>query len=367
MTRIVVVGQTPPPFHGQAIMIQEMLAYRYAGAELFHVRMGFSSGIDDVGRASPRKVLELFRVIARILVARLWYRADVLYYPPSGPNLLPGLRDIVVLLAVRPAFRHSIFHFHAGNLERLYDRLPKLGRILFRLAYFSPTIGIRVSGFAPDDPALVRARKSVVVWNGVPDRSNVVRRERPADARLRLLYPGLLSPEKGCEVLLHAAGILAKKGYEFELSLMGQAISREYDTKLAEMSRNLGIGERVHMLGHRSGDAKWREFADADIVCIPSISPSETFGVAAVEGMMFALPVVASRWRGLQEIVADGITGFLAEPGNAFDFASRLEELLGDAPKRRTFGTRGRERYHAHFTVEQYRRGMQLVFDALAA
>jgi spore coat protein SA len=83
--------------------------------------------------------------------------------------------------------------------------------------------------------------------------------------------------------------------------------------------------------------------------------------------MMFALPVVASRWRGLREIVVDGVTGFLAEPGDAVDLAARLEALLADAAMRRTFGVRGRERYRAHFTVEQYRRGMQLVFDALAA
>lgn len=367
MTRIVVVGQTPPPFHGQAIMIDEMLAHRYAGAELFHVRMGFSARIDEVGKPSPRKLVELLRVIAMIWFARLRHRAEVLYYPPSGPNLVPGLRDIVVLLAVRWGFRHCIFHFHAGNLAKLYDRLPRLGRIFFRLAYFSPTIAIRVSGYAPDDPALVRARKSVVVWNGVPDQAETVKRERPVGARPRILYPGLLSPEKGCDILLRAAGVLAEHGQDFELTLMGQPVSTEYGAKLAALSAELGLGDRARILGHREGRAKWQEFADADIVCIPSMSPSETFGVAAVEGMMFGLPVVASRWRGLQEIVVDGMTGFLAEPGDAVDFASRLETLVADATSRRRLGALGRERYRTHFTVERYRQGMQLVFDALAA
>ena len=367
MTRIVVVGQTPPPYHGQAIMIDEMLAHRYTGAELFHVRMGFSARIDEVGRPSLRKVAELLRVIAMIWRTRLRHRADVLYYPPSGPNLVPGLRDIVVLLAVRWGFRQCIFHFHAGNLAKLYDRLPRLGRIFFRLAYFSPAIAIRVSGYAPDDPALVRAGKSVVVWNGIPDRAEAARRERPAGARPRILYPGLLSAEKGCDILVRAAGLLAGRAQEFELTLMGQPVSTAYGARLAALSRELGIADRIRILGHRDGRAKWQEFADADIVCIPSMSPSETFGVAAVEGMMFGLPVVASRWRGLQEIVVDGLTGFLAEPGDAADFAARLEMLVADAATRRRLGASGRDRYRAHFTVEQYRQGMQLVFDALAA
>ena len=48
MVRILVVGQTPPPYGGQAIMIERMLQHEYTHAKLFHVRMVFSSEIDEI-------------------------------------------------------------------------------------------------------------------------------------------------------------------------------------------------------------------------------------------------------------------------------------------------------------------------------
>src|SRR5690606_10050954 len=93
---IPVAGQTPPPHHGQAIMIEKMLQGRYEGVVLHHVRMGFSETIEDVGGFRLRKVVELVRVIGRIVAGRLVHGARVLYYPPAGPSRLAMLRDMVI-------------------------------------------------------------------------------------------------------------------------------------------------------------------------------------------------------------------------------------------------------------------------------
>jgi len=46
MAKILVVGQTPPPLGGQAIMIQQMLEQKYDNLQLLHVRMSFSKEMD---------------------------------------------------------------------------------------------------------------------------------------------------------------------------------------------------------------------------------------------------------------------------------------------------------------------------------
>ena len=53
--KIVVIGQTPPPFGGQALMIQALLDGQYENAELFHVRLDFSKNFDDMGVSSCTK------------------------------------------------------------------------------------------------------------------------------------------------------------------------------------------------------------------------------------------------------------------------------------------------------------------------
>ncbi|MEM8681028.1 MAG: hypothetical protein AAGF97_16915, partial [Planctomycetota bacterium] len=47
---VLVVGQTPPPFHGQAMMLQRLLDSQPASVQLHHVRLAYSRTLDDVGR-----------------------------------------------------------------------------------------------------------------------------------------------------------------------------------------------------------------------------------------------------------------------------------------------------------------------------
>jgi len=63
--KILVVGQTPPPFGGQAIMIERLLEGKYKDTELFHVRMSFSREMNEMGRFSFFKIFHLILCIPR--------------------------------------------------------------------------------------------------------------------------------------------------------------------------------------------------------------------------------------------------------------------------------------------------------------
>jgi len=81
-------------------------------------------------------------------------------------------------------------------------------------------------------------------------------------------------------------------------------------------------------------------YARADICVVPSLW-REPFGIAAVEAMAAGKPVVASRVGGLADIVEDGVTGFLVEPGNANQLAQRIETLINDPMLRKKMGHAG--------------------------
>ena len=76
MRKIVFVGQTPPPFGGQAIMIEKILQGTYKDVLLYHVRMSFSKEMDEIGKASLSKVFHLFNIIAKIYYFRIFKRAN---------------------------------------------------------------------------------------------------------------------------------------------------------------------------------------------------------------------------------------------------------------------------------------------------
>ena len=122
--KILVVGQTPPPCHGQALMIERLVQARFERVELRHVRMAFSSSIADVGRFRVGKLWHLAGVIGRIVWQRIAHGVDVLYYPPVGPHRVPLYRDLAILCCTRWMFRKTIFHFHTLGIGRVYRQLP---------------------------------------------------------------------------------------------------------------------------------------------------------------------------------------------------------------------------------------------------
>lgn len=86
-----------------------------------------------------------------------------------------------------------------------------------------------------------------------------------------------------------------------------------------------------------------------DIFVMPSISDSETFGVAALEASASGLPVVASRIGGIPEVIQDNITGFLVEHDRILLLAETIRKLIVDAEKRSSMGQAGRQ-----FVMDQY-------------
>ena len=134
---------------------------------------------------------------------------------------------------------------------------------------------------------------------------------------------GRLAAWKGQAIFLEA---LAKVPGAIGV-IVGEALFGEqaYAETLHHQVARLGLQDRVRFLGFRADvPALMRAM---DIVMHSSIAP-EPFGRVVVEGMMAGRPVIASAAGGVLEIVNDGVTGFLYEPGNATALAALLKKVL---------------------------------------
>jgi glycosyltransferase involved in cell wall biosynthesis len=158
----------------------------------------------------------------------------------------------------------------------------------------------------------VRPRRLEHIPWGVPDRLLADPPPRPADGqdkgRLRLLYAGRLTPEKGVDNLLEA--VAGMDG----VSLAVAAPTAEY----AALAGRADVS-RVRYLGWLSRPALWRAFAAHDLLVVPSVR-LEAFGLVAVEAQACGLPVLHQRVPGLAEVLADSSL--------AVDLASGPQALL---------------------------------------
>ncbi|MCO6455848.1 MAG: glycosyltransferase [Pirellulaceae bacterium] len=375
--KVLVVGQTPPPVHGQAVMIDRLLRSPLRGVRMFHVRTSFSRTIEDLGRWHPRKLVHLLAVIVRIFHARLVHGADVLYYPPSGPNLVPVLKDMAILLCTRWLFRRTIWHVHAGGTSLIYGRLRFWLRPWFRWALFDADAVIRLSAATPEDGLGLRARREFLVPNGIPDEApghlpagvattNTSTTGGSSRGPFRLLYVGALCESKGVLDVVRATRMLADRGLAVGLQLVGQCQSAEFAATLEDLVEQLELADRVELPGVLTGEDKHKRFAQSDVFCFPSFYECEAFPLVLLEAMSFGLPVVASRWRGIPSIVRDGQTGLLVEPRNPHQLAECVYQLATSPHLRRQMSAAARDRYLREYTPDVFAARMERVFHEVA-
>ncbi|MBT1704571.1 glycosyltransferase family 4 protein [Chryseosolibacter indicus] len=357
--KILVVGQTPPPYHGQAIMIEEMLKVNYNRISLYHVRMAFSKDLDAIGRFNVRKVFHLFMVIIQILYKRFRYSIPVLYFPPTGPKLIAFYRDAIVLTITRPFFKKVCFHFHAAGISELYPSLDAFSKFIFRKAYFSADLGIRLSQHSTDDCLPLQIKKQAIIPYGIEDHFNTRRTNPGRSTKCRLLFVGLLTESKGIKILLEACHSLKARGIDFALDVLGKFESAKFEKELRDIVRVLFLNENIHFHGVVTGEHKYLFYLNSDVFCFPSFYEAESFPVVLLEACSFGLPIVSTRWRGIPSIVTHRDNGFLCSIKDAQQVAAYLEDLILNSDLRREMGARGRSLFLKNFTLQSYYRNIE--------
>ncbi len=361
---VLVMGQVPPPMNGQSLMISEFLAGSYPGFELVHIPMRFSASTAEIGVAGFSKVRKLFEIVWEIYRVQRRTRATVLYYPPAGPNLVPVVRDIIILGLCRRLFRQTVFHFHAAGLAEILPRLSWPLRRLFRVAYQRPDLAIFTTDATSREAQVLEARAKAIVPCGTRDHSRGLRPIGQSQVLPQILFAGILCEGKGLLTLLRACSLLHQRGVGFRLVCMGAFESAAFEAAVRALLRSSGIESLVEFPGTVVGDAKTEQFEQTDIFCFPSHYTSESFGVVLIEAMSFSLPIVATRWRGIPEVTGEG-GSILVDIQAPEQLADALSQLIESKELRRTMGSRNRERYLERFTIEAYRAGMLRALEAL--
>ncbi len=378
--RVLVVGQTPPPFHGQSIMIQMLVDGPIEGAEIHHLRMAFSDNMDQVGRFQTGKIFHLFYLIIAMCWLRLRHRINILYFPPAGPNLIPLIRDTLLLLPTRWLFRRTVFHFQASGVSELITKLPRWQRFFVMRALYRPDAAIQLSELTVADAKFLEAKQIHYIPNAADDHAGTLKSFPPnleanagnlrlapsavleGRSRTRILYVGTVCETKGILILLDALESLQLESVNIHLDIVGSFQPSSFEAVVRSRIESLKLTSIVSVHGQQIGDAKWNMFANTDLFCFPSFYESEGFPCVLVEAMSFSLPIVSTHWRGIPSIVDEGVTGFLVETKEPLQLAQRILQLASNTLLRSKMGREARIRYERQFTRPRYLASMAKVF-----
>jgi glycosyltransferase involved in cell wall biosynthesis len=213
------------------------------------------------------------------------------------------------------------------------------------------------------DRYLTVSRFSAEVLGAPPDRTEVIyggadpRRfaPQPGGDRDGVLFVGRLTPHKGVDRLIRA--LPARAGLRIAGS--GGHDPRPPERDYPDLLRRLAEGRDVRFLGPASEEDLPGLYRRAAVLALPSVDRtcygrpvpvSELLGLTALEAMASGTPVVASRIGGLAEVVVDGETGFLVEPGDLAALHDRLALLVSDRRLAARLGANARDLVVRRFT-----------------
>ena len=193
-------------------------------------------------------------------------------------------------------------------------------------------------------------------------------RPLPADAtrfRARLggvkaplvVFLGQLYGYKGVADLVAAAEQLRARGADFELCFIGPPtpFSRRFFARRGH--------PWIHLLGSVDEQTKWDALEAAALVCVPS--RQESFGRVYLEAWAKGKPVIGARIPPVAEVVAEGETGLLVEPGSVGALAAAIERLLSDPELATRLGRRGREAAESRFSWPSVAARVEEVYGSL--
>jgi len=167
-----------------------------------------------------------------------------------------------------------------------------------------------------------------------------------------------LEMRKAHDVLWRAIAELRQRGVRLRCLACGDGSRRG---ALESLARELGIADVVSLLGEQ------RQVADVLAALDVFVMPSryEGLGVAILEAMAMALPVVATAVGGIPETVADERTGLLVPSGDPAALAAAIARLDRDRALARRMGEAGRQRVTAEFSMEAMASRYEELYDEI--
>jgi len=162
-----------------------------------------------------------------------------------------------------------------------------------------------------------------------------------------VLYVGRLSYEKGLNDLLPAFDQVAAQYHNAYLVLLGDGQER---SSLQDLADTFLFVDRIKFCGFQAHIKVARWLLNADVFVLPSYFESMPYTL--LEAMTAGLPCIASRVGGNVDLVQDGETGLLVDPGDVEGLTQALRRLLTDADLRERLGQQARAKVQ-EFSVEK--------------
>lgn len=382
--KLLIIGPVPPPFSGPEIGTKTLLESQVLNeaCEVHHLNTTVRKSNAEKGKLDVQMVTAFLRYLFS-LFGILWReRPEYALYCPTTASLKGWTRDGTTILLCKLFSTRLFMQFRGGHFRFFYDSLNPIFRWCIR------TLLRQSAAMLAQSERLKRQFEGILAGSQIGRFPNSISNsffssfdtvERgDTDRPVTVLFIGHLSFAKGyCDLLETIPTLCADHDVRFRFVGAPASGMRNIHFNQATGERlvhnnptewyqrfivDAGVEAHVERMGERiEGEAKLDAFKEADIFVLPSYS--EGFSMAILEAMAAGLPVIATCVGAAPDVIEDGKSGYVINPGDIPVLMERLESLIANRQKRLDVGQAAREECRANFLVDAVSRRLLEILD----
>lgn len=238
----------------------------------------------------------------------------------------------------------------------------RAARLLLRFHGAMATTVVAISPWIARALGTPRARV-VMIPVGIPLQTPAppAKAGRTSTGPLRLIVVGTVDSHKRQDIAVSALAHLRAEGFDAALDLVGSEADPVYSASLREQVRRSGLEDRVRFVGHSSKVTELMRAADVLLVPAGEVTP-----LVLMEAMANGTPAVAARMGSIPDVVVDGESGLLVEPGDARAIAATVRRLAAEPELVLRLARAGRERVEHQFDARRSHAALHAELSRLA-
>jgi len=261
-------------------------------------------------------------------------------HPGSGISMF---REGVIGLISRLLGARVCWHVHSLSTEKMQQ--TRYGRFLFRLFSFGSSEFIVLTPWWKNRLKECVANKQIcIIPNPIELINNKFHKNKFKTDAIVVFSATRIVKGKGLNTLCES---VKKLDINISIQIAGDGPEKN---NLEQFVKTNNICDKVKFLGWLSQDEMNEAFAAADIFCLPT--QNDSFGMVFIEAMKHGLPIIASNWQAIPDVVPDGEVGILVDPTDANEIAQAINKLADDADLRATYSANSLRVVKERYSIE---------------
>lgn len=258
----------------------------------------------------------------------LFFNKDIkiIHLNPSF-SLVPIIRDSLFILIFLIHRKKIVVLYHGWN-EKFYNRLKKL---TFLRRYYTFLYSKAIYSFVLSNEFKIKLKKfgikNIQVIKTMFDEENYTEKITNISKNYReIVYMGRLQKDKGIFELLDIIPLFKKSQTRLKFIFIGWYCDEDTKKKVKEKIKSNSIDDYCEFTGYLEGKEKLRKLSQSDIFVFPSYR--EGCPTSVIEALATGLFIVATDVGAINEIIQDGINGYLVKPRDSSDLYSKIVKAL---------------------------------------